>query len=71
MGSKCRLWNLEFYNYEFGSVQNAGRVTDNSQMEYEAKSARDGAWLVAKDAYLTLKLIEVSLQDLIFFLCSS
>ncbi|KAK9078224.1 hypothetical protein SSX86_002281 [Deinandra increscens subsp. villosa] len=26
------------------SVQSAGRVADNSQMEYEAKSARDGAW---------------------------
>ncbi|CAH1425694.1 unnamed protein product [Lactuca virosa] len=26
------------------SVQNAGRIADNSQMEYEAKSARDGAW---------------------------
>ncbi|XP_076904747.1 uncharacterized protein LOC143560305 isoform X1 [Bidens hawaiensis] len=26
------------------SVQGAGRVMDNSQMEYEAKSARDGAW---------------------------
>ncbi|CAI9286492.1 unnamed protein product [Lactuca saligna] len=26
------------------SVQNAGRISDNSQMEYEAKSARDGAW---------------------------
>ncbi|KAJ9550870.1 hypothetical protein OSB04_014915 [Centaurea solstitialis] len=25
-------------------VQRAGRVADNSQMEYEAKSARDGAW---------------------------
>ncbi|KAJ0530613.1 putative transcription factor homeobox-WOX family [Helianthus annuus] len=26
------------------SVQSAGRVADNSQMEFEAKSARDGAW---------------------------
>ncbi|KAL8235404.1 hypothetical protein R6Q59_021504 [Mikania micrantha] len=26
------------------SVQSTGRVADNSQMEYEAKSARDGAW---------------------------
>ncbi|KAI3774965.1 hypothetical protein L1987_49531 [Smallanthus sonchifolius] len=26
------------------SVQSAGRVADHSQMEYEAKSARDGAW---------------------------
>ncbi|KAI7728475.1 hypothetical protein M8C21_012614 [Ambrosia artemisiifolia] len=26
------------------SVQTAARVADNSQMEYEAKSARDGAW---------------------------
>ncbi|KAJ0880375.1 putative transcription factor homeobox-WOX family [Helianthus annuus] len=26
------------------SVQSVGRVADNSQMEFEAKSARDGAW---------------------------
>ncbi|KAM0004626.1 putative transcription factor homeobox-WOX family [Helianthus debilis subsp. tardiflorus] len=26
------------------SVQSAGRMADNSQMEFEAKSARDGAW---------------------------
>ncbi|KAE9458075.1 hypothetical protein C3L33_10018, partial [Rhododendron williamsianum] len=30
------------------AVQSAGRtVSDNSQMEFEAKSARDGAWLAS------------------------
>ncbi|KAJ0514471.1 putative transcription factor homeobox-WOX family [Helianthus annuus] len=44
------------------SVQSAGRVADNSQMEFEAKSARDGAWLVHRRVYLTFKLYTTTLN---------